>query len=160
MSVLSAKYRLEIAKAEQREAGEMLKSISLQVMKMWEKKNFQSVEGHGMDWQLWKFVGSFSLLEGNDSYKVFTTLERTELTRKIQDSSFETTGSLFGLMSFEILRDSKTKALKQRLNFQMEQEKYDAGLISVVDYLRFRKKNSCEKLSQLLSNRIGVLLCI
>lgn len=45
------------------------------------------------------------------------------------------------LCRLEILRDSKTKALETaELNFQMEQEKYDAGLISVVDYLDSEKQ--------------------
>ncbi|MDK4482710.1 TolC family protein [Fusobacterium necrophorum] len=160
MSVLSAKYRLEIAKAEQRgRAGEMLPEINLfaSYENVGERRTFNQsrkdmewIGGVEVRWKLFSFGREY------DSYKVATLEKETqELSQeKIQDSlRLKLREAYLDLCRLEILRDSKTKALETaELNFQMEQEKYDAGLISVVDYLDSEKQLREAKVSYYQQN--------
>lgn len=81
----------------------------------------------------------FSFGSDLDSYKIAKLEKEQEKLREVstkENIEVSVKSAYFDLLRLEKLRDSKSKAVEvARLNFEMDQERYDAGLISTIDYL-------------------------
>lgn len=81
----------------------------------------------------------FSFGSDIDDYKIAKLEEEQKKLQEIstkENIEISVKSAYFDLLRLEKLRDSKSKALEvARLNFEMDQERYDAGLISTIDYL-------------------------
>lgn len=89
--------------------------------------------GVQVTWNVFEFGKNY------DSYKVASiTKEQEELREKISkdDIGVNVTDAYLELIRMEKERSSKERAMEAAIeNFKMDQERYDAGLISTVDFL-------------------------
>ncbi|MCB8566828.1 TolC family protein, partial [Fusobacterium ulcerans] len=89
--------------------------------------------GVQVTWNVFEFGKNY------DSYKVAAIGKEQEMLReKISKDSIDisVTDAYLELIRMEKERDSKERAMEAAIeNFRMDQERYDAGLISTVDYL-------------------------
>lgn len=148
MLAFVAKYQVEIARAKQTASiGNMLPKVNAFASygNLTERSNFsrsrEDVEWIGgveFTWNIFSFGSEY------DNYKLAKLdREAEELSQEeMQDSiRLHIRQAYLELCRLEILRESKTRALEAaELNFQMDQEKYDVGLISVLDYLDSEKQ--------------------
>lgn len=148
IQALMAKYQLELSKAKQRaSAGDMLPKINAFASygNSTERNNFtrsqedaEWIGGIEFTWNIFSFGSEY------DGYKIAKLeKESQEISKEDSLDSIRLTvrQAYLELCRLEILRQSKTKALEAaRLNFEMDQEKYDAGLISILDYLDSEKQ--------------------
>ncbi|MDC7955218.1 TolC family protein [Fusobacterium simiae] len=83
----------------------------------------------------------FSFGSDLDSYRVAKLQEEQEELRETstkEDIEVNVRSAYLNVLSLEKQIDSQAKALEAaKVNFELNQEKYDAGLISTVDYLDF-----------------------
>ncbi|MHD0319524.1 TolC family protein, partial [Fusobacterium sp. THCT1E2] len=89
--------------------------------------------GVQVTWNVFEFGKNY------DSYKVAAIGKEQEMLReKVSKDSIDinVTDAYLELIRMEKERDSKERAMEAAIeNFRMDQERYDAGLISTVDYL-------------------------
>lgn len=148
MQSLTAKYQVEISKAQEKASvGNMLPKVNAFASygNLTERNNFarsqedaEWVGGVEFTWNIFSFGSEY------DSYKI-AKLQKESQEISEQDSQdsirLGVREAYLELCRLEILRQSKTKALEAaELNFEMDQEKYDAGLISIIDYLDSEKQ--------------------
>lgn len=81
----------------------------------------------------------FSFGSDIDEYRVANLEKEQQKLKEIsvkENIEITVKSAYFDLLRLEKLRESKSKALEvAKLNFEMDQERYDAGLISTIDYL-------------------------
>lgn len=98
----------------------------------------QWIGGVQVSWNVFSFGKDF------DSYRVAKLeLEQQELKEKSVEENIEINvkNAYYTLLSLEKAKESKEKALQvAKVNFEMEEERYDSGLISVIDYLAAENK--------------------
>lgn len=86
----------------------------------------------------------FSFGSDIDEYRVAKLEEEQQKLKEIstkENIEISVKSAYFDLLRLEKLRESKSKALEvAKLNFEMDQERYDAGLISTIDYLDTENK--------------------
>lgn len=88
-----------------------------------------NVFSFGSDWDDYKIA---KLEKEKKKLSEISTKENIEISVK---------SAYFDLLRLEKLRESKSKALEvAKFNFEMDQERYDAGLISTIDYLDTENK--------------------
>ncbi|WP_426710056.1 TolC family protein [Cetobacterium sp. SF1] len=91
------------------------------------------VGGVSVDWNVFEFG------KGYDSYSISKNKERIEELNNDQtkdDIEIKVTNNYLDLVRLDKLKSSRQKALEAaQENFKMDKERYNAGLISTVDYL-------------------------
>ncbi|MDO4689980.1 MAG: TolC family protein [Fusobacterium sp.] len=86
----------------------------------------------------------FSFGSDIDDYRIAKLEKEQQKLKEIstkENIEISVKSAYFDLLRLEKLRESKSKALEvAKLNFEMDQERYDAGLISTIDYLDTENK--------------------
>lgn len=86
----------------------------------------------------------FSFGSDIDDYRIAKLEEEQQKLKEVstkENIEISVKSAYFDLLRLEKLRESKSKALEvAKLNFEMDQERYDAGLISTIDYLDTENK--------------------
>lgn len=81
----------------------------------------------------------FSFGTDIDNYRIAKLEKEQQKLKEVstkENIEISVKSAYFDLLRLEKLRESKSKALEvAKLNFEMDQERYDAGLISTIDYL-------------------------
>lgn len=148
IQALMAKYQVELSKVKQiASAGNMLPKVDAFASygNSTERNNFTRSQedaewtgGIEFTWNIFSFGSEY------DSYKIARLeKESQEISQEDNQDSIRLNvrQAYLELCRLEILRQSKTKSLEAAtLNFEMDQEKYDAGLISITDYLDSEKQ--------------------
>ncbi|MCY7007753.1 TolC family protein [Fusobacterium simiae] len=98
-------------------------------------KDAEWMGGIEVSWKVFSFGSDL------DSYRVAKLQEEQEELRETstkEDIEVNVRSAYLNVLSLEKQIDSQAKALEAaKVNFELNQEKYDAGLISTVDYLDF-----------------------
>lgn len=140
---LIAKSQVEIAKAQETAAlGNMLPKINAFASygvaterTKWEqtREDAEWMGGLSVSWNVFSFGSDY------DNYQIAKLeKENKELSETIAQDKIELTlkTAYSELQRLEILRESRKRGLEAaELNFNMDQEKFDSGLISTIDYL-------------------------
>ncbi|MDR1832451.1 MAG: TolC family protein [Fusobacteriaceae bacterium] len=142
IAALLAKYAVEYSDAERRYAmSEMLPKVNAFASYGAERTRFR----HSYDdasWQAGVEVtwNVFDFGKAKDSYNIAKLeLEQEKLSAKQTDDTIDTgvTSAYLELLRLEKLRDSKERAVAAaRENYEIDLERYNAGVISTADYLQ------------------------
>ncbi|MBQ3438184.1 MAG: TolC family protein [Fusobacterium sp.] len=100
------------------------------------RKSYQESEWTGgiqVSWNIFSFGSDY------DSYRIAKLEEEQQKLRETstkENIEINVKSAYYDVLRLEKLRDSRGKALEvAKLNFEMDQERYEAGLISTIDYL-------------------------
>lgn len=142
VTALLAKYQSDMAKAQQTASfGAMLPQVNLfasygtgeRTRLQTSREEAEWVGGLEVSWNVFSFGSDYDRYQVASLEKEIKELSEEETQDKIRLQLKEAYSELQRL---ELLRSSKEKALETaELNFSMDQERYDAGLISTLDYL-------------------------
>lgn len=142
VGALLAKYQTDLAKAQQTaNLGAMLPQVNLfasygtgeRTRLQTSREEAEWVGGIEVAWNVFSFGSDYDRYQVARLEKEIKELSEAEVQDKIGLGLRE---AYLELQRLELLRSSKEKALETaELNFSMDQERYDAGLISTIDYL-------------------------